>query len=291
MTPFRCGTAGFRGRIRTRQLGQCSILQLEADPHSVKVKLDTSKDSNKAHYYAVKLVQTGTGVMIQNGKTVVLKSGDICLGDYSHPFEECFEESFTMSSFKIPSEMLTPRLVRPMKSPTIHISVEDELNPLIRSFILELTRLPDDQYDKHAITLIETLCSLLSVALEAKARNSLVDDHSLNQIRLLSVKNYVCQNLSNPDLTPSTVADACGISVRYLHKLFKPQGETFGRWLLRQRLDRCRQQIADPRFLGKSLSKISYDWGFNNFSHFGRAFRSEYGMCPRDYRKNPQPGE
>jgi AraC-like DNA-binding protein len=45
------------------------------------------------------------------------------------------------------------------------------------------------------------------------------------------------------------------------------------------------EQNVDPRFIDKNLSHISYNWGFINFSHFTRVFRSGYGLSSRGYHK------
>ncbi|WP_189145366.1 hypothetical protein [Streptomyces lacrimifluminis] len=36
------------------------------------------------------------------------------------------------------------------------------------------------------------------------------------------------------------------ISVRYLHRLFPPQGITVSAWIRQRRPERCRRDLADP---------------------------------------------
>ncbi|WP_371764092.1 helix-turn-helix domain-containing protein [Massilia sp.] len=34
---------------------------------------------------------------------------------------------------------------------------------------------------------------------------------------------------------------------------------------------------------------MAFAWGFNDLSHFGRVFREQYGMSPRDWRQSQRP--
>jgi AraC-like DNA-binding protein len=43
--------------------------------------------------------------------------------------------------------------------------------------------------------------------------------------------------------------------------------------------------FVDPRQSHRSISDIAQGWGFTDMTHFGRCFKDEYGLSPRDYRK------
>ena len=75
-----------------------------------------------------------------------------------------------------------------------------------------------------------------------------------------------------------------GVSVRTLHSRFGKLGQTFGRWLLEARLDSCGQALRDPHQRTRSISEIAYAYGFNDLSHFNKAFRARFGMTPGDWR-------
>jgi transcriptional regulator GlxA family with amidase domain len=87
-------------------------------------------------------------------------------------------------------------------------------------------------------------------------------------------------HLADPGLTPASVAVALGISVRQLHRLFEPSGSSFARYVLRQRLLRCRDTIAGATGTGRSVLDIAFGWGFNSMATFYRAFASEFGGAP-----------
>ncbi|MFD9318380.1 helix-turn-helix transcriptional regulator [Streptomyces sp. NPDC060053] len=98
------------------------------------------------------------------------------------------------------------------------------------------------------------------------------------------VLEYVELQLTDPDLSPEAIARAHHISVRYLHKLFKDEGTTVGRWILRRRLEECRRDLMRYGRGGRTIAAVAARWGFLSATHFSRVFRSAYGMSPREWR-------
>jgi len=105
----------------------------------------------------------------------------------------------------------------------------------------------------------------------------------------MNILNRICQiveaHLGEADFSRATVARKEGISARYVQRLFENAGDTFGHYLRRRRLERCRLDLINPTLSHKSITEISYRWGFNDSAHFSRAFRDEYGLSPREFRK------
>jgi len=86
-------------------------------------------------------------------------------------------------------------------------------------------------------------------------------------------------------LTPAAIAGQLGISARYLHHLFAKQSTTFGRELVRLRLERARDLLGDRRCADAPIGDIAARCGFAEASHFARCFRSTFGFAPSDYRR------
>jgi len=91
--------------------------------------------------------------------------------------------------------------------------------------------------------------------------------------------------LDDPDLSPARVAQAEGISERYLQKLFEGTGDNFTHYLRQRRLDRTRAELANPANASQSVSEIAFRCGFNDAAHFSRAFRERFGLSPRQFRR------
>ncbi|HEU5023418.1 MAG TPA: AraC family transcriptional regulator [Spirillospora sp.] len=91
--------------------------------------------------------------------------------------------------------------------------------------------------------------------------------------------------LGDADLTPSTIAAAHHISLRYLHRLFQQDGHTVAGWIRARRLERCHRDLADPGLAARPINAIAARWGFRSSAHFSQAFRSAYGLSPRQFRQ------
>lgn len=102
---------------------------------------------------------------------------------------------------------------------------------------------------------------------------------------LVRMKRCMQERLDDPNLDPTTVANAIGISRRHLHGLFAQAGLTFGALLIDLRLKRAAEMLRDRRFNGYRAGDVAWTCGFANASHFARRFRAKYGVSPVNYRK------
>ena len=83
-----------------------------------------------------------------------------------------------------------------------------------------------------------------------------------------------------PDLSPANIAKANGISLRYLHYLFKSSGSSVSEWVREQRLNKCRQKLISDQYDNDSITNIALSMGFNSSSNFSRLFEEKFGMTP-----------
>jgi AraC-like DNA-binding protein len=98
------------------------------------------------------------------------------------------------------------------------------------------------------------------------------------------IQAYIDQSLANPELSPAVIAAAQHISERYLYLLFAGQGVTVAGWIRDRRLQRCRQDLADPALRDSPVAAIGTRWGFASPAQFSRVFRKTFGVAPGQYR-------
>ena len=93
---------------------------------------------------------------------------------------------------------------------------------------------------------------------------------------------YVEANLAER-ITLEETAAHFWISTTTLSTLFsKRMGISFYQYVLKRRLREARDQIAQGMPIENAAARV----GFSDYSAFYRAFRREYGMSPRQYRRN-----
>jgi AraC family transcriptional regulator len=99
--------------------------------------------------------------------------------------------------------------------------------------------------------------------------------------RLKMVLDYIGDNLAE-DLSLSQLAAVAGMSAHYFSALFKQStGFPPHSFVLSQRIDRAKESLRDPRC---SVLDAGIEAGFQNSSHFARAFRKLVGVTPRQFR-------
>lgn len=85
------------------------------------------------------------------------------------------------------------------------------------------------------------------------------------------------------EITIEKIAKHCGYSEFYLMKLFKQYtGESCVDYVNNYRLTVAGRQLRDT---DDDVATIAYAVGFNNVSYFNRQFKRQYGMTPREFRK------
>ena len=111
-------------------------------------------------------------------------------------------------------------------------------------------------------------------------------DSSVSSIRaahLHRAEQYIRDNLKDPDLGPAQVAGACGISLRYLQRLFAEREQSINGFIRDKRLNRCAEELRGGS-RAASVAEIAYRWGFSDQSRFSRLYKSQFGCTPTETR-------
>jgi acetamidase/formamidase/AraC-like DNA-binding protein len=135
-------------------------------------------------------------------------------------------------------------------------------------------------------TLSQALAELLLTLLHQPAgRHADAGGTTTREALLHRIYQAIERWLDDPELTPARVAQAEGISERYLQKLFEGTGDNFTHYLRQRRLHRTRAELANPANASQSVSEIAFRCGFSDAAHFSRAFRERFDLSPREFRR------
>jgi AraC family transcriptional activator of tynA and feaB len=100
---------------------------------------------------------------------------------------------------------------------------------------------------------------------------------------LVRVKLWIETHLGEK-LSAGDIASQFRLSVRHVNRLFQREGSSLMDHVWQRRLARCHHDLINPAMRHRSISAIAFAAGFNDLSHFSRAYRARYGCAPRDTR-------
>lgn len=100
---------------------------------------------------------------------------------------------------------------------------------------------------------------------------------------VLTVKNYINQNISSKQITLEELSNLVSVSKNYLSSVFKAiTGDTISQYILE-----VKSHLAIPYLIdsNKKLSEIAELVGFCDQFHFSKVFKSVIGISPSEYKK------
>ncbi len=114
------------------------------------------------------------------------------------------------------------------------------LATLLGSYLSTLTDSVMTRNDNTPFDAIDVTLELLGAAFRAQRRSSTIAPRDQLFAR---ISDDIEARLNDLNLSPTRIAEANGISIRYLYTLFSEQGETVSGWVRRRRLLRCRAEL------------------------------------------------
>lgn len=109
---------------------------------------------------------------------------------------------------------------------------------------------------------------------------------SVAAMRLDLLKADIERSLADHGFDIARLARRHKVTPRYIQMLFAESGTTFTEFLRQQRLALAYRLLSDPARCGKNVADLAFAAGFNDLSHFNRAFRRQFGATPREIRIN-----
>lgn len=221
-------------------------------------------------------------------ETITLNDGDMICGRGESPVSLQFTADHRLLLLRIPAKSLDQRLKAPLPEKPRRLTADAGptrvLSSMLRSLADTTTDVPDGALRPVELALPEFL---LAALLSDAPPRALGGAAGMRAALLERIFQTIEMRLSDPNLNYQQVASEHGISPRYLQKLFESINDSFGHYVKLRRLERCRLDLRSPLHAQKSISDILFQWGFNDSASFSRAFREQYGISPRDYRKMP----
>ena len=236
--------------------------------------------------FSMSFQHRGTSLLFEENGPFAVEKGALNLNNLARPHElgyhgeaDCSAFLFSHQQMGLPLSVVDVASQRLESSP-LYSMVRGHLAGICA--VADAEQLPADpdtaaELASATVQLVRALVAS-TVPENAQARDVVVET------KFAAVVTYLRQHLRDPSLTPQRVAAANRISVRQLYKLWSTEETSLNEWVLFERLEASRTELATPGLLHFTIEVIARRCGFSDASHFSRRFRQTYGMTPREWR-------
>jgi len=281
--------ADYEGFVREMRFGDVTLTDALLSPQSVHRRQQHIAQFDKDYYYAG-IEQIGRFEILQGGSSVTLRPGVGGIYYANEPYVLRSNVKTRQFWIELPREAFNRRFDAGRPPLLTPIDLGQGLGRIAAEFCASLAAEGAGLDPQVRATLGEQFMDILAMALNSGPGRQPEAERSVQGARLRSVKAYIDANLGEPGLSLGVIAKKSGISLRYLHQLFRQTDMSASEWLRLRRLQRSYDLLSSPRHAAQSITEIAYSIGFNSSSHFSNLFRAQFGVRPSDVRGTPPGG-
>jgi len=260
----------FAGQVALTQLGGVRVVtsgsRAQCITRTPKLIAQDSED-----YLMLGLQLKGAAIIEQHEKQAQLQPGDFVFWDTRKPYTINFPSDWEMIVFQFPRSALTftTKSIDSFTALTFH---GQKGVPRIASRLL--MGIADEaryQSFEHDTPPLEHTLGILDFCIGHKLTDCELTPR-YNEVLLRRINSYIAANLQNPKLSAIEIAQAHGLSVSQLYRVFQSQRSTVGDHIRQRRLDRIKYELINPASRHVTIAALARKWGFLDTPHFNRDF-------------------
>jgi len=273
----------YAGFVREARLGPVTLTDTLLSPQSIHRQKNHIAHFDKDYYY-LGIEHLGAVNIHQAGSSFLLRPGIAALYYANEPYELRCDVKSRQFWVELPRQDFDRRFDSGRPPLLTQLNLSRGLGRIAAEFCATLAEEGANVDEPSRERLGEQFMDILALALSGEPDRQPADDKSVQRARLRSVKAYIESNLGDSNLSLATIARQNGISLRYLHQLFRLTDMSVSEWLRLRRLQRCHELLTSPRNANRSITEIAYSMGFVSSSHFSNLFRAQFNVRPSDVR-------
>ncbi|MEO9632746.1 MAG: helix-turn-helix domain-containing protein [Sulfitobacter sp.] len=273
----------FNGSLQSWSLGNLGLSEMNCD--GVKYSRTNSHFANESESNLLITIPHNDTISFQQAKrdtncppgSFLVERGDL-------PYEFAHAQSNKLWVLKVPTASVRSRLGATDRLGALTFDATTGVGSYfvgaVRNTIESIDVIGGAAREMAGQHLLDLLC------LSMRSDDRILDSASstIRAAHLQRAEQFIRDNLSNPNLNSQVVAESCGISLRYLQRLFAENNHSVVGYIRDKRLTRCHEMLRMVNNTS-TMAQIAHKWGFYDQAQFCKHYRSRFGCTPTDTRK------
>lgn len=185
----------------------------------------------------------------------------------------------------IPPDLLLPLLADPSVIHGLTLRPDSEANVALTMHMEDLWQRLPDMTPQEADAECQSLAAMFAAVIGAHANRRSMTRAHLRKNQFSAICRWIDTNLHEPDLEPATITAKFYITRPTLYRMFEQRGGIM-KYILECRLEKVFRDLLDEKLRHEKISTIMQRWGLRDHTSAGRAFRSHFGVTPRQIRSS-----
>jgi AraC-like DNA-binding protein len=283
---LRCSSLseeGLRATTTNIVLRDLCLADISGNDHVIERSPTLVRQYPKDSIFACQVAR-GSAYFIQNGRCTLVDTGETILYDTRYPYLFGFLTEMRQFLIDIPVASFGERFgidpsslpLKLARHPGTGAMLGTTLNATLDLYFRDPVKANQGQLVDHAGALLEAM-------IDCEIHGSRHTRSSMSY--LLTARQYIASRLGESELTPQAVADAVGISLRHLNRMFAVDDQSISTYIWSQRIERAHAELTNPLLARITIGEIAFRWGFSSQAHFSRAIRERFGVSPNTLRE------
>jgi AraC-like DNA-binding protein len=273
----------YEGFVRELRFGAMTLTDTLSSPQSV-LRQNRHIARLEKDCYFLGLAQSGCVNIRHAASSMTMHAGVGALYCASEPYALRCDIKLRSFWAELPRQAFASRFDSEAPPLIARLNLSRGLGRIAVEFCAAMALEGDELDAQSRAKLGEQFMDIVALAIGADPDRQSEAEISVRRARLRSVKTYIDEHLTDPRLSLRKIAEKNGISLRYLHQLFRPIDMSVSEWVRMRRLQRCYDLLTSPTHRTHSITEIAYSMGFSSSSHFSNLFRAHFGLRPSDVR-------
>lgn len=264
-------------------LGEMTVCHLASNPATFQ-RRPLHIPSGGIDDIIVAFIEEGALRQDESSTAVRAGNGDIIAYAAARPLVPCLDAT-SIFFFRFTKQLLLARFAQLEHRLAVKIAEHSSMSDLLLAMAKEACKLNqrganDLVKAKFSQALLETLSTALQLEIGAGALRHKPRHAEIYQRALY----FIQENLADHRLSSQNIAEHVCVSERTLARIFAAHGGGIAQTIWSSRLQKAKKLITSGQV--RQVSEAAAICGFSEMSHFSKAFRAEFGDCPKSFLSN-----